>query len=110
MSEINETNGVTNVASKTGQTLVDNRPKPLTKEEHIKQYLTATGRPVVLERIDKATPFLKLAYGDGKGGFFPGKYSGTYTSPVQANQARLAFVLETWEVAEERTSKRVKIA
>lgn len=67
---------------------------------------------MIVVKDNPSSPFLRLKYGDGKqgGGQFPDKYAGVYTSPREADNARLEFVLETWDVAEEHMSKRVKLA
>ena len=77
----------------------------MNREESIKNYITATGRKVGTVPVP-GSGLWKIRYADGKPGPVPEKWQGRYTSGLNAQQAALVFVTETWDVAEEHTKKR----
>lgn len=78
----------------------------MSREEHIERFITATGRPVIIEKESAKSAFFRLCYGDNKQGNLPNKYAGSYTGIRQAEQARFEFVVETWDVADENNKQR----
>lgn len=74
-----------------------------------KQFETATGRKLSCKPIER-THLYEIVFCDGRGGNIPRSYSGTYTSEFHCEQAILAFVKETFQVAEEHNTSKKKVS
>lgn len=78
-------------------------------KREFKQFETATGRKLSCKPVERSHMFC-ISFSDGKGGNIPRMYSGMYTSEYHCEQAIVAFVKETFAIAEEHNTSKKKVS